>query len=136
MVQESINAQIEEVSIEQGELQQGVRVGKSLDGLSGRFSHEVFKYDCLDRKLKRHHVTGKYALVVPKHCSLTLDRNRFLGCGWHRSLSDFGRDNRIRRSYWCFTRILVRWSYYFCGYAIARGDGQCKTGFWGDHGLS
>ncbi|CAD6592054.1 MAG: Cationic amino acid transporter 2 [Alectoria sarmentosa] len=54
----SIKTQIEEVTIEQGETHQGLRVGKSPDDILGKLSHEVFKYDCLDRRLKRHHVTG------------------------------------------------------------------------------
>ncbi|KAL9134358.1 MAG: hypothetical protein Q9175_004463 [Cornicularia normoerica] len=54
----SMETQIEEVSLEQGEPRQDVRVGKSPDDLLGKLSHEIFKYDCLDRKLKRHHVTG------------------------------------------------------------------------------
>ncbi len=69
MAHESIRTQTEEVSIEQGKPYQGARVEKSPDDLLSRISHEIFKRDCLDRKLKRHHVTGKYPLVVPKDCS-------------------------------------------------------------------
>ncbi|KAF6233808.1 hypothetical protein HO173_008020 [Letharia columbiana] len=54
----SIEIRHEELSIEQGEHHQSAPVSKSSDDLLGRLSHEVFKYDCLDRRLKRHHVTG------------------------------------------------------------------------------
>ena len=55
----STQSEIEEFAIEQGEPHLGVQVGKSPDDLLGKLSHEVFKYDCLDRRLKRHHITGK-----------------------------------------------------------------------------
>lgn len=132
----SMETQIEEVSLEQGEPRQDVRVGKSPDDLLGKLGHEIFKYDCLDRKLKRHHVTGKCPIDCLKGCSLTVDRNRVLGCGWYWSLSDFGTDCRPRRSYWRHPSIPIRRSYDFRGYAIARRDGQCETGSRSDHGLS
>lgn len=51
--------------MEQGQTHQGLRVGKSPDDILGKLSHEVFKYDCLDRRLKRHHVTGKFLILPP-----------------------------------------------------------------------
>ena len=64
----NIANQLEEISIDQGEPHQRVQVGKSPEYLLGKLSHEVFKYDCLDRTLKQHHVTG----------SRTPDRHRDL----------------------------------------------------------
>lgn len=61
MAPENIATLIEEVSIEQAEPHQGVRGGRSPD-LLVKLSHEVFRYDCLDRRLKRHHVTGNRQL--------------------------------------------------------------------------
>ena len=37
----------------------GVQMVDTPDDLLGKLSHEVFKYDCLDRRLKRHHITGR-----------------------------------------------------------------------------
>ena len=59
MAPEITQSHIEEVSIEQGKPRQGVQVGRSPDHILDKLSHEVFKHDCLDRRLKRHHVTGK-----------------------------------------------------------------------------
>lgn len=39
----------------------GVQVEKLPDDLLGKLSHEVFKYDCLDRRLKQHHITGRFS---------------------------------------------------------------------------
>ncbi|KAM0799999.1 amino acid permease/ SLC12A domain-containing protein [Usnea florida] len=47
---ESIDSQPKEVILQQNQSRQ--------DDILSKLSHEVFKYDCLDRKLKRHHVTG------------------------------------------------------------------------------
>lgn len=54
----NIANQLEEISIDQGEPDQRVQVGKPPEYLLGKLSHEIFKYDCLDRALKQHHVTG------------------------------------------------------------------------------
>ena len=37
-----------------------------------RLGHEVFKYECLDRRLKRHHITGgsPYDTECPRRTSL------------------------------------------------------------------
>ena len=51
-----ITTQIEEISRGKREPRQAVRV--TLD----RLGHEIFKHDCLDRRLKRHHVTGNCSL--------------------------------------------------------------------------
>lgn len=53
MASGSIKTQIEELVVEHGESHQAVRAEKSPDDLLG-----VWKYDCLDRRLKRHHITG------------------------------------------------------------------------------
>lgn len=57
-----IRNQIEELILEQAEPHQDLRVEKSREDLLGKLGHEVFKYDCLDRQLKRHHVTGNCPL--------------------------------------------------------------------------
>lgn len=135
MAPRSANTQFEEVSIEHVEPDQAVRVARNPDDLLGKLSHEVFKHDCLDRRLKRHHVTGRYPLDCLKDLSLTLDRHCFFGRGWHWSFSDFRTDPRVGRSCWCSSSIPVRRSYDLRGYAIARRDGQCQTCFRGSHGL-
>ena len=135
MAPRNITPQIEEVSIEQAEPHQGIRGGRSPD-LLVKLSHEVFKYDCLDRSLKRHHVTGNCQLGYPKGSPLILDRNRFLGRGWHWSLSNFRTDLSPLRPCGCIASILVRRVYNLRGYAVARRDGQCQTSGWSDHGLS
>ena len=56
MAPENITTQIEEISRENREPHQAVRV------TLGRLGHEIFKHDCLDRRLKRHHVTGNCSL--------------------------------------------------------------------------
>ena len=136
MAPENIAAQVEEVGIDQGEPHQGVRVGRSSEDLLGRLSHEIFRHDCLDRTLKQHHVTGSCTPNQHKDGSLMLDRCCFLGCGWHRSLSDFRTDHSLVRSCRCFASIPLRRSYNLRGYAVARRDGQCKTGIRSAYGLS
>ena len=123
MAPENIATQIEEVSIDQGEPHQSVREGRSSEDLLGRLSHEIFRHDCLDRTLKQHHVTGSRTSDQHKDGSLILNRNCFLRCGWHRSLSDFRTDHSLVRSCWCFASILVRRSHDLRGYAVARRDG-------------
>ena len=58
MASGNIATQVEEISIDQGEPHQRVQVGKSPEYRIGNLSHEIFRYDCLDRRLKQHHVTG------------------------------------------------------------------------------
>lgn len=135
MAPESNQTQIEGVSVEQGEFYQGAQVGKSSEDLFGKLSHEIFKFDCLDRGLKRHHVTGCCPLDSLKDSSLTSNRNCFLGCRWNWSFSNFWADYSFGRSGRCSGGISFRRSYDFCRHAIACRDGQCKTGFRGDHGL-
>ncbi len=136
MAPRNILTRIEELNIEQGEPHQVVQEGKSLEVRFGKLGNEVFKYDCLDRRLKRHHVTGKCSLASHNDCSLKFDRNCFFGCRWYRSLSDFGTNHSLVRSRRCFDSISLRRSYDLRGYAVARRDGQCKAGLWSDHGLS
>ena len=57
MASRNMANQLEEINIDQGEPDQRVQVGKP-EHLLGKLSHEIFKYDCLDRTLKQHHVTG------------------------------------------------------------------------------
>lgn len=40
----------------------GVLMADIADDLLGKLSHEIFKHDCLDRRLKRHHITGRVHL--------------------------------------------------------------------------
>lgn len=40
------------------ETQSSGSVGEKGSGVLGWLSHEVFRKDCLDRKLERHHITG------------------------------------------------------------------------------
>ena len=58
MASGNIATQVEEISIDQVEPHQRVQVGKSPEYRIGNLSHEIFRYDCLDRRLKQHHVTG------------------------------------------------------------------------------
>ena len=53
-----------------------------------RISHEIFKNDCLDRRLKRHHITGTSS-PENNHGWLTRHRHCVLrGCR-HRPVSEF-----------------------------------------------
>lgn len=135
MAPRDIATHVDEVSIDLAEPHQAVRERRSPDDLLGRLSHDIFRYDCLDRTLKRHHVTGNCPLDYHKDCSLMFDRNCFLGCGWHWSVSNFRTDYSPIRSRRRFGRIPVRGSYHLRGHAISRRDGQCKTSLWGHYGL-
>ena len=135
MAPENIATRIEEVSIDQGEPHQSVQVGRSSEDLLSRLTHEIFKHDCLDRRLEQHHVTGSCTPDQHEDGSLILDRNCFLRCGWHRSFSDLGTDLGVVRSCRYFARIPVRRSYDLRGYAVARRDGQCKTGLGSPYGF-
>lgn len=137
MAPRNIATHVDEVSIDLGEPHQAVRVRerRSPDGLLGRLSHDIFRYDCLDRTLKRHHVTGKCPLDYHKNCSLMFDRNCFLGCRWDWSVSTFRTDHSPVWSRRRFARIPVRRSDDLRGHAISRRDGQRKTSLGGHHGL-
>lgn len=131
----NIVTQADEVSIDLGEPHPGVRESSNTGDRLGKLSHEIFKYDCLDRRLKRHHVTGNCPLDYPKNCSLILDRNCFLRCRWHWSVSNLRIGHSPFRSRRCFARVPVRRSYDLHGHEISGRDGQRKTSLWGDHGL-
>ncbi|KAK3171965.1 hypothetical protein OEA41_004049 [Lepraria neglecta] len=49
---------VEEVKEEESKPPQAASGEPPHEALIERFSHEVFRYDCLDRRLKRHHITG------------------------------------------------------------------------------
>lgn len=130
MPSESTKIQIEELVVERAESHQAVRAEKSPDDLLG-----VFKYDCLDRRLKRHHVTGKCPFDCLRDCSLMCIRDRLFRRGWHRSISDFGTDHRLGWSRWSTNSLSIRESDRLLGHAITRRDGFHPAGCWGDHGL-
>ena len=58
----SITTQIEETGTVDSEPHQAVRVNRTPADTLSRLGHEIFRYDCLDRRLKRHHVTGNCSL--------------------------------------------------------------------------
>ena len=60
--------------------------------LLGKISHEIFRYDCLDRKLKRHHITGTSAGTIT-YCWLTYRRYCVLRCCRYRAVPDFRTDH-------------------------------------------
>ena len=57
----SIKTQVEEIGQEQSTTHHTFPPEEESQGhLLDRLSHEVFKHDCLDRRLKRHHITGEF----------------------------------------------------------------------------
>lgn len=54
----NISSEVTEVIKEESQLPQTAPGGPPEEPLIERISHEIFKYDCLDRRLKRHHITG------------------------------------------------------------------------------
>ena len=70
MAGENTTIRIENFGIEQDGSHEGVRVSRSSENLIDRLGHEVFRHDCLDRKLKRHHVTGNCSADLHKSARL------------------------------------------------------------------
>ena len=58
MVLGNIPTRIEEVIVREGGSYRSVQVERGQEDLLGRLSHEIFRHDCLDRRLKQHHITG------------------------------------------------------------------------------
>lgn len=100
-----------------------------------RLSHEMFKYDHLDRRLKRHHVTGLRSQGVDIHSLLTSERNRVLWCRRHRFVPDFGAGRRDGRSRWRLAGIPLCWTRNLLSDEILGRNGFCPACQGSHHGL-